>query len=196
MSDNPPVARRASMTIPKFWVGLLFAVVPFVLILLVPTGPEYRIVQRLAPGTREWVDITPPHPMALPAAIIVILGWAYWLYCIYRLHRVILNPTNGAHPVSPDKAVWFHLIPIYNLFWVFRWTNEMANSVNRLGQKMAKGWSGAFLCFALLIVYFGLLPPSGVLGHAIALAIATIVGSNISRHIRLVSVANSSPSNV
>lgn len=180
------------VSLPHFWIGLLFAVIPFVFILLVPTGTEYKKVEELQfyynpehGFIAEGKDITPPHPYAPYAAALVILGWAYWFYCIYRTHKVLAEATDGAHPISPHKAVWFHLIPVYNLFWVFKWPVEIAKSVYEHSYRfMRGGMHGAFLLLALLIVYVGLMPPSAVLAHATALAIAVLVGMNVSRHVR------------
>lgn len=179
---------------PRVWPGLFLALVPFVLILLVPTGPEYKITQRIESFRTdssgrivpaEVKDLTPPHPMALYAAAFVATGWVYWLYCIHRMHLTIAKVTAGAYPISASRAVWFHLIPLYNFFWVFRWTSEVAKLVNQAAPgRVAKGAAGTFLCLALVIVYLGLAPPSGVLGHATALGIAIIVGANLSRHLR------------
>ena len=179
------------VSLPHFWVGLLFAVIPFVLILLVPTGPEYKHVEEVHfyhnpqyGYIQETKDITPPHPYAPYAAICVMIGWAYWLYCIYRTHRALAKATNGAHPISPGAAVWFHLIPLYNLYWVFKWPNEMAKTVYNYSYQFMRGTlDGVFLLVALVIVYAGLLPPSAVLAHALALAIAVLVGISASRRV-------------
>jgi hypothetical protein len=33
------------------------------------------------------------------------------------------------HPISPARAVGFHFIPIYNLYWVVKWPQEIARFV-------------------------------------------------------------------
>jgi hypothetical protein len=44
---------------------------------------------------------------------------------------VILAHVPGwTHPISPARAVGFHFIPFYNLYWVFKWPAEIAKFVN------------------------------------------------------------------
>jgi len=42
----------------------------------------------------------------------------YWLVCVYEYHVVLAQATAGAYPIKPLRAAWFHLIPIYGLYWV------------------------------------------------------------------------------
>ena len=32
--------------------------------------------------------------------------------------------------MKPLRAAWFHLIPFYGLYWVFKWPRELARFVN------------------------------------------------------------------
>lgn len=204
--------RTPSIGLPHFWVGLLFALTPFLLFFVVPTNQptqqinEVQFIYREGYGYVSTLgeDVSPPHPYAYYAAACVILGWAYWLYCIYRTHRALAKATDGAHPISPLAAAGFHLFPLVNLYWVFKWTNEMAKTVyDRSYEYMHGRLDGAFLLVALAIVYVALRPlavyigleqPSAVLGrgtaldfavlaHAVALGIAVLVGMSASRHV-------------
>lgn len=183
-----------TITLPRVWFGLLFVIVSFALILLIP-GPdiveEVRLVEKTLPdgGTtivQETKDVTPPHPMFPYVATLLFLGWVYWFYCVYGMHKGITKMTAGSYPVPPKEAVGFNLIPIYNLFWVFKWTNTIAEFVNEAAaQKMKKGWAGVFLCAALIYLYLCLITPTrNILGIAVALMITLFVGMNVSRHIR------------
>jgi hypothetical protein len=35
------------------------------------------------------------------------------------------------HPISPARAVGFHFIPFFNLYWMFKWPREISLFVNK-----------------------------------------------------------------
>ncbi len=37
---------------------------------------------------------------------------AYWLFCVQRFHKVLVELSNE-YPITPDKAAAFHLIPLF-----------------------------------------------------------------------------------
>lgn len=62
--------------------------------------------------------------------LVSFVGGVYWFVCIYRYHVLLAQVPGWQHPVSPAKAVGFHLIPFYNLYWIFKWPKEIAQFVN------------------------------------------------------------------
>jgi hypothetical protein len=92
-------------------------------------------------------------PLLLGLNIVSIL---YWLYCVYALHGILRTVTQGAHPITPAKAVGFHFIPGYNLYWFFLWPNELANFVNHRSarQVVPRWWPGGILMAGLLLRFF------------------------------------------
>ena len=60
-----------------------------------------------------------------------VAAWLYWLYCVYQLHWLMALATDGLHPITAFTALIGHLIPFYNLYWVFRWPNAIATAVNK-----------------------------------------------------------------
>jgi len=92
-------------------------------------------------------------------ALLSLAGWIYWLVCIGWLHATIDETTAGKHPIKPGKAVWGHFIPLYNVFWVFIWSNAIARFVrSHAGSRMIGGWFGIPLVLSLLL--------SGLMGIA------------------------------
>jgi hypothetical protein len=170
--------------LPKLWLGLIFAVLPFVLILWGPTGPDYKIVQKLDPSTGKWTDLTPPHPMALYAWIISLVGWIFWLYWIYRLNGAVARATEQKYSVSATKAVGLHIVPLYNLYWTFSWTAAITKALEHPNQKRVSPRSTGFLfCIALLIAALSIIPPGAVLANAMALGLILISGMLFSHRI-------------
>jgi hypothetical protein len=84
--------------------------------------------------------------------LVGLVGWAYWLFCVYRLHTVV-HELKSDYDISPGTAAFSHLIPFYNLYWVFRWTNRLAEFVNGITQRnlIPHGWIGVILLFGVLL---------------------------------------------
>jgi hypothetical protein len=127
------------VSLPKIWIGYLIVALFLV----------YGIAEVvLNPSSEEQISA--------PLVIISIIGWFYWLFCVQRLHQVMSYATNATHPISPLKAVAFHFVPFFNLYWIFKWPNEVASFVNnRAGEKrMLKGWVGIVILLGSLIGRF------------------------------------------
>jgi hypothetical protein len=170
--------------LPKLLLGLILAILPWVLILWGPTGPDYKIVEKIDLSTGKVVDMTPPHPMALYAWIIVLAGWVFWLYWVYRLNQAVARATENKYPVSATKAVGLFVVPFYNLYWTFSWTKAIAKSLQRPdGKRIPTGSTGLLFCIALLVAILSIVPPGAVLANATALGLILLSGMVFSRRV-------------
>jgi hypothetical protein len=115
--------------LPKVWIGYLLALATFVgEALAVTRHPELMKGDGL---------VVPPLEIYLPAFVALV----YWLVCVHRYHVVLSKVPGWKHSITPNKAVWFHFIPLFNLYWVFRWPGAIAEFVNqRVGRPEMKGW--------------------------------------------------------
>jgi len=52
------------------------------------------------------------------------------MICAYELHLILRQVTTGSYPITPMRAAWFHAIPFFGLYWVFKWPRELARFVN------------------------------------------------------------------
>ncbi|MGH9528664.1 MAG: hypothetical protein ACRD2S_01955 [Terriglobales bacterium] len=59
-----------------------------------------------------------------------IVSTAFVLHCISSYHYVLSDVEGWSHPITPRRAVRFHFIPIFNLYWDFKWPHEIAKFVN------------------------------------------------------------------
>ena len=67
--------------------------------------------------------------------------WFYWLYCVYKFHEAVGRIPGYRHPITPTAAVAWHFVPSYNIYWIFKWPNALANFVNwRMQAKRMHGW--------------------------------------------------------
>jgi hypothetical protein len=62
--------------------------------------------------------------------LVSFVGGVYWFVCVHRYHVILANVPGWKHPISPARAVGFHFIPFYNLYWIFKWPQEIARFVN------------------------------------------------------------------
>jgi hypothetical protein len=112
-------ANELARHLPNIWIGYLLSVATFIDEAIVFSGrPE------LATGQVK-LFIPPLHLFLLG-----FVSFVYWLVCIHKLHVVLALVPGWQHPISPARAVWFHFIPVYNLYWLYKWPRECANFVN------------------------------------------------------------------
>jgi len=121
--------------LPKVWIGYLLAFATLIgEVIAVARHPE------LVKGTQIAV---PPLEIYLPAFVALV----YWLVCVHRYHVVLANVPGWKHPISPARAVWFHFIPVFVVYWVFRWPAAIADFVNqRLQAQVMNKWTVG-VCF-------------------------------------------------
>src|SRR5436190_9030736 len=99
------------------------------------------------------------EPLLIPPLYLFLANFislVYWLVCVYEYHVVLAEATAGAYPVKPLRAAWFHLIPIYGLYWVFKWPRDLARCVNSRLEAPLMGpdrtGSAVFIGFAAFLV--------------------------------------------
>jgi len=62
---------------------------------------------------------------------IVLLGWSYYLFVVYRVHQIIQIRYDNQYDVSPNKAAFNHLIPFYNVFWLYKWSSSLFSFIEQ-----------------------------------------------------------------
>jgi len=134
-----PVQAQSLPPLPQLWIGFLFGIGAVVAeFIAVSLHPE------LAQGERA----IPP----LYLFLVIFLGLVYWLVCVHRYHVILQRVPGWKHPISPARAVGFHFIPIYYLYWVFKWPKEIATFVNaRVRQPLMKPWLTGFMILAAFV---------------------------------------------
>ena len=78
-----------------------------------------------------------------------LVGYGFWLFCIYRFHRILNQVTAGSYAISPWVSVGFHFIPIVNLWWHIKWPGEFSRFIRAQGTMGI--WPGALIGVLLLI---------------------------------------------
>jgi hypothetical protein len=157
--------------LPKMWIGYVLAVA---------TLAGEMIAAARNPDLAKGIQFAvPPLELFLPT----FLAAVYWLVCVDRYHVILANVPGWKHPISPRRAVWFHFIPLFNLYWIFRWPYDIAKFVNfRVRAKVMSYWlPGA--CFLLAMI-------CRVFDPALGTAMLFFTCASLSRHLKRALEAN------
>jgi hypothetical protein len=91
---------------------------------------------------------------------------------------VLADISGGAYPIRPGKAVWYHFIPFFNLYWIFKWTNQMEKFINP--RLRSSGGMNGIVSGIFLVVGFAVGKTlGGVFGMAILLGVLVYIKSKI-----------------
>jgi len=138
-----------AQALPKIWIGYALCLATFVAEgVFVAYHPELSAGQLVIPP--------------LPLFLLGFVSFVYWLVCVHQLHVVLAHVPGWRHPVSPARAVWFHFIPVYSLYWLYKWPSEAAGFVNwKLQATAVKPRNSGILVLASYI-FCVLLGPGGL----------------------------------
>ena len=150
----------ASDILPATWIGYILAVVYFIA----------EMVEK--EGSATPVDKT--QSFLLPIGLSIYL---HWLYCVYKLHLAMAKARRYLHPITPGKAVIYHFIPLYNIYWTFKWPSEIVKWLNKvsISKQLSKGWPGFCLFLGILSERF----ISVALGIVIMYGVITYLANEI-----------------
>ena len=124
-----------SLSFPKIWPGYLLAILFVLLDIIVYSAPKES-----------------KAALSLWGILLGLIGLVYWCMSVYKIHKTILVMTDNCYPISPARAVGFGFLPIYNIYWMFKWPSEVMNFINaRNNNKDLKLWlPGLLLLFSAI----------------------------------------------
>jgi hypothetical protein len=164
-SQEQQAQPRALPPFPRIWIGYLLGVATLI---------AEMIAVALHPELAKEPLIIPPLYLFLANFISLV----YWLVCVYQYHDILAQATAGAYPIKPLRAAWFHLIPIYGLYWVFKWPRELARFVNRrLGTPLMRPNRTALAIFVVFVAFL-------VLDRGVGMILLFWAASYLSRCLR------------
>jgi hypothetical protein len=123
-TDLDPDGERADLShrLPKlkfgFWLAGLLFFMEFV----------WGIQRELARGSPE--SRAAGGYAAASVFVAAVVATAFLLHCISVYHRLLSEVEGWTHPITQRRAVWFHFIPIFNIYWNYKWPREIARFVN------------------------------------------------------------------
>jgi hypothetical protein len=123
-------------SLPKIWVGFFLNVLLFI-------------------GELIHFSLYDEHTgFSIYMSPFIALCGCYYLYVVNRLHGIISVISLETYPISHSKAVAFHFIPIYNIYWLIKWPSELSNYIDKNRErKMIPGYIiGLLLILSLVIM--------------------------------------------
>jgi hypothetical protein len=151
---------------PRIWIGYVLGVATLIAEMVAIT---------LHPELAKEPLIIPPLYLFLANFISLV----YWLVCVYEYHVVLAQATAGGYSIKPLRAAWFHLIPIYGLYWVYKWPRELARFVNeRLQVPLMRPDRTGLAVFIAFVVFL-------VLDRGLGMILLFWSASHLSRCLRL-----------
>jgi hypothetical protein len=153
--DNMPA-------IPKVWLGFIF-----------PVG--FLI--------GEFVDLSSNTKGLGPIPIVSLIGAIiFWLFCVASFHSVLCSVSNDQYPISPSKAVLYHFVPIYNLYWLYKWPKVMADAINKTGKvKVLRGDVVGLIFLVSLLLRLC----DGAIGLAVMFSMGCYLSAKLKSFIRM-----------
>ncbi len=126
--------KKPSTPMPKIWIGYILVIVLSVLKSWVVFYSAIPMIT-LDKVTKETLldvtnTVTNTSAYFIITYIEIMICSAYWLYCIYKIHVVLARSTGNKYSITPGRAVIGHLFPFYDVYWLFKWSNEIALFVN------------------------------------------------------------------
>ena len=132
--DFSPIIHLLIKKLPNIWIGYILAAILFM----------FEIVS---------FSVSPENSLLFFILTIPIVFYLLW--CIARFHSVLRIATFNRYPIGPAKAVGYHIIPLFNIYWVFRWPYEIANFLNKKQEtKIMVNWLGIFLILGFILYRF------------------------------------------
>ena len=170
-TDSETTEQVPTSSPPWVWVGFLFAFAFFVLEIVF-----------ISMSFQEDSEVILDRQMALLLGLLGLPGIIYWMFCVHRIHKILAELTRGRYPISPLEAALKHLIPFYNLYWVFRWPGEFSDYLNRRGRVQIISGSvlGVMLLLGLLI--FRLF--DGAIGMACLFGVTMFMSFKLKAHVK------------
>lgn len=165
---EPPAEFAPKSGPPWVWLGFMFALAFLVLETLM-------VILDLERG-----------PLKLGMTVIWIGGLVYWLVCVHRFHKILREISHGGYPIDGAEAVGYHFIPVYNFYWMFKWSSVLSRYINARGRvRMIPG----FFVGLILFLSFILRSFDGGLGLLALFGTTAYISSKLKQHVRAITAA-------
>ena len=174
ITDHELTEQVPRSSFPWVWVGFLFAFAFFVI--------EVVFVVMTFDFAEEVTSSSGDAELTLVLGLLGLPGTIYWLFCVHRLHKILAEMTRGRYPITANEAALKHLIPFYNLYWVFKWPSEFSQYLNRRGYVTII--SGAALGVLLLLGMLVFRIVDGAIGMAWLFGLTMFMSYKLKAHVK------------
>jgi hypothetical protein len=162
-NPNPLTSEQIPKTSPpSVWLGFLFpAAFFFTEILFVALELDEKAV-------------------AAFLQLLMVGGGFYWLVCVYKIHQVLRELTRGSYPFSPIGATLRHIVPLFNIYWVFKWPSELSNYLTTKGrvQMISGSLLGLLLLLSMLLRWV-----DGAIAMGVTFGVTMYLSNKLREHV-------------
>jgi hypothetical protein len=157
---------------PKIWVGYILATVSFALKSLVFYYMAMPMILLDKVTKEAMLDVTRTSTYIITYIGIMACS-VYWLYCIYKIHVVLAESTGNEYSITPGRAVVGHLFPFYDIYCLFKWSNEIRLFVNnKMNSKIIyKHVPGLLILYGFIWVWAA----DGLIGFVVVYATSSYI---------------------
>ena len=147
---------------PKIWVG-------FVLVFLLFVGEIIHFGVYDSEEVKFSIYVTP----------LMVACLLYYIHMIRRIHNIMNVISVDNYPISTAKALGFHLIPLFNIYWLIKWPSVLSKYVvSNSNIKMIPGFVvGLFLLLSILVIKI----VDGAIGYLFLFATMTYVTTRVKK---------------
>jgi hypothetical protein len=134
--------------LPKMWIGILLGIMFLVMELI------DAILFQNGEIHSPLIDFKSPPALTTAYWLIGLIIWIYWLYCVFKINEAVDRVPGYHHPITPARAVAFHFLPLFNIYWIFKWPTALAKFVNwRMQARRMHGWIAGLLVLISVIIF-------------------------------------------
>ena len=191
-SQGQPAQPQAPPRFPRIWVGYLLGAATIIAeMIAISLHPELAKEPLIVPRRAHEDPYSLPWGGSTGEVILVIDDDAdsRSLIC-KRLQEggyKSVQASSGTYSIKPLRAAWFHLIPIYGLYWVYKWPRELARFVNsRLPAPLMRPERTGFAILLAFIVFL-------LLDRGFGMILLFWAASHLSRCLRLALAVDPGP---
>ncbi|MCA9743390.1 MAG: J domain-containing protein [Deferribacteres bacterium] len=152
-------------SLPHVWIGYLIALI-------------FLFAEFIEPSQNElgYFESTQYSESTNLFFLLSVALWAYWYFCVYRIHKILNFISNDSYEIKPGFAVGAHFIPFYNLYWIFHWPNVFVNYINKQNTilRMTKGLLGISILFGFIAIRI-----DGSIGFSILFSTIAYINSKL-----------------
>jgi len=97
-----------------------------------------------------------PYDLINIYLLLLLIALIYNYVCIYKIHRFLDIITDNSYPIKPGLAVFYHFVPIYNFYWIYKWTTKLEKFINKnlSDSELKEGGSLAYIFLGIAFYSF------------------------------------------
>ena len=115
-----PTLRPVRLRLPWTMPGYIAAMVSLITALIIFADFLFGL------SRRGWISRETMGSVMMVRLAAEAAAMMYWVFCMYRLHKILRIASEKRFHLSPGWAVVRFFVPVYSLIWSYQWPNRVA----------------------------------------------------------------------